>query len=167
MCVCGECLIDSLVQWDSSVTRSSRGAAVCASQILSISAWVRSFIPPKVVQALASCWRTTTEIPMKPLSKGAVRFTYFQWRRILGPEALLMLQAGTVLPQPARFGRVQVRVGGKDPILFGMLSTAFLFLEQIHSFWMGFTEQNASGWEPTKQVIKLNKSLINFLITKL
>lgn len=50
-------------------------------------------------------------------------------------------------------GRVQVRVGGKDPVLFGMLSTAFLFLEQIHSFWMGFTEQNASGWEPTKQVI--------------
>lgn len=60
------------------------------------------------------------------------------------------LQVGT--DQPG-LGRVQVRVRGKDPMLFGMLRTTFLFLEQIHSFWMGFTEQNASGWEPTKPVI--------------
>lgn len=156
--MCGECLTDSLVQWGSFVTRSSRAAVVCASQIPSISAWVRSFIPPKVVQALASCWKTTTEIPMKQLSKGAVRFTCFQWKRILGPETLLVLQAGGICwwgqsyhSQPG-LGRVQVRVGGKDPMLFVMLSAAFLFLEQIHSFWMGFTEQNASGWEPRNKL---------------
>lgn len=122
----------------------------------SVSEWEASS-PPKVVQALASCWRTTTEIPMKHLAEGAVRFTHFQWRRILAPETLLMLQAGGICwwgqsyHNQKGLGRVQVRVGGKDPILFGMLSTTFLCLEQIPSFWMAFTEQNASGWEPTKQ----------------
>lgn len=155
----GNAWLTALYSEGSFVTRSSRAAVVWASQIPSISAWVRSFIPPKVVQALASCWKTTTKIPMKQLSKWAVRFTHFQWRRILGPETLLVLQAGGICwggqsnhSQPG-LGRVQVRVGGKDPMLFGMLSTAFPFLEQIHSFWMGFTEQNASGWEPRKQVI--------------
>lgn len=47
-------------------------------------------------------------------------------------------------------GRVQVRVGRKDPTLFRMLHTEFFFLEQIHSFWMRFTKQNASGWVPTQ-----------------
>lgn len=146
--MCGECLTDSLVQWSSFVTRSSREAAVWASQILPISAWVRSFIPPKVVQALASCWRTTTEIPMKHLSEGAVRFTHFQWRRVLGQETLLMLQAGGICwwgqsyhNQPG-LGRVQVRVGRKDPLLFGMLRTAF-------SFWSKFTY---FGWDSLNRI---------------
>lgn len=149
-CVCGECLTDSFVPWGSFVTRRSWPAAAWASQSDSINAWARSFIALKTIQSSASCWRTTTVIQMKDLSEGAVWFTHVQGRRILGPETLLVLQSGgalvmgTLPPQPAGFW------GGKDSMLCRMLSTEFLFPEQIHSFWMTFTKQNASGWVPTQ-----------------
>lgn len=47
-------------------------------------------------------------------------------------------------------GRLKARVRGKDPMLFRILSTEFLLLEQIYSFWMRFTKQNASEWVPTQ-----------------
>lgn len=140
--MCGECLTDSFVQWGSFVTRRSRPAAVWASQSHSISAWARSFIPSQGYSVLGLLLENNCDSNETPLQRSRAIYMFSvknSGSRKLPCAAGWGNAGGGDTPTTTSWvlGRVQVRVGGMDPMLVRMLGTEFLS-------WSKFTH---FGWD--------------------